>query len=138
MRFRREPATPESSPGGPVYDAMVDPVARDPIVLENLRLQLQATLHQQSKLDPARHSSPALYDGLGLLNPMAEQLMFQAEQRDRLGAVTDRTWELPFPGVTLGPMPAFSASPPEWTVQQPHGFGGNRESLRAGRARFAR
>lgn len=134
MRFRRQPATPESSPGGPTYDATLDPqfnyTEQESLLTQRLRSQI-ALFHSPNRLEPA-----PVTEG----NRIAGAFAMLGVQRDLTEAIRARRWEHPFPGVALGDLPSFARSPGEPVM----GGVGNVlshhahliESQRATRARF--
>jgi hypothetical protein len=102
-------STPESSPGGPTYDARVDPLISGMEIIGSERLQTQRDLHLfDSKSAPAQAFSHAF---TGIPGPLLGNLMQLSAQRDLIERVTSRKDYAPFPGVDLGHVPAFSASP---------------------------
>lgn len=131
---------PASSPGSPTYDAtMHGAYAGEEAVMAG-RLQRQRDLHLFYGKDAAALAFSHFREGSP--SPVTQRMMGLSAQRDWLLAAQDRTWELPFPGVKLGAVPAFGASPNTNPIVGPvvakthHAH--QHESLRASRARLGR
>lgn len=108
---------PESSHGGPVYDARIDPAITTADIVSSQRLAVQRNIHLYGeKSAPAEafshftESQPA---------PMAIYLMGLANQRDQIEKIVQRKDAQPFPGVALGHVPAFAEAPNTNPVMQP-------------------
>lgn len=109
--------TPESSPGGPVYDARIDPAISAGAIVASERLAAQRDLHLWGdKSAPAQafshyfESQPA---------PLLGNLARLSFQRDQIERVVSRKDLPPFPGVELGHVPAFAAAPSTNPITQP-------------------
>jgi hypothetical protein len=137
-------SSPESSPGGPTYDARVDHTITAGEIVGSERLQAQRNLHLfDSKSAPAEAFSHA-YDSQP--SGIAVQIMGLAGARDQIERVVSRKALPPFPGVELGHVPAFANAPHTNPIVQPfdhfaHGahLGSSRniiEQGRTGRRRF--
>ncbi len=134
-------AGPESSKGGPVYDATIHPAYAGEIGVGNERLQQQRDLHLFYGKSAAAESFSHFREGTP--SPVTVRMMGLSAQRDTILAAQDRTWELPFPGVPLGAVPAFAASPYTGPVVGHPTLGKTHhahqvESKRATRLRFRR
>ena len=110
MRLRRtDKTTPESSPGGPVYDARIDPAIGAAQIHADERLAAQVDLHLWGdKTAPA-----GLYSHYAEQQPshLAVQVAQLAYSRDQIERIVSRKDLPPYPGVELGHVPAFSRSP---------------------------
>lgn len=132
-------ATPESSHGGPVYDARIDPLITSGEIIGSERLQQQRNLHLfDSKSAPAAAFSHA-YQGSPA--PLTVQIMGLAAQRDQIERIVSRKDWPPFPGVELGHVPAFAPSPSTNPITPPFGhlthhahLGPSRDHQASGRA----
>ncbi len=131
-------ASPETVSGSPTYDARIDPAIGAASIIGSERLQQQRDLHLfDSKSAPAEafshytESSPS---------PLAAQMAGLAMQRDQIETIVSRKALPPFPGVELGHVPAFAASPSTNPVMQPFGHFTHHahqvEPKRASRRRF--
>lgn len=111
--FKRAETTatsgPEAQAGGPVYDARVDPLVSIAQPGNGERLLVQSELHHfGSAVAPAQAYSH-YYEPSP--NPATLQIMGLARERDLLEEQTmTRRAQHPFPGVHLGPVPAFAAA----------------------------
>jgi hypothetical protein len=137
-RNHTDAASPETSHGGPVYDARIDPAIGGELVAANARLQMQRDLHLlDDKSAPAVafshywETTPA---------PVVGRLALQAAQRDQVESIVSRKALAPFPGVELGHVPGFHASPSTSPIIQPYSHFGHHshqvESKRQTRRRF--
>jgi len=109
--FKRhtDAATPESSPGGPTYDARIDPLITAGEIVGSERLQAARDIHLfDDKSAPARAFSHS-YEGSP--SPLGVQIASLARSRDQIEQVVSRRMLPPFPGVELGHVPGFHASP---------------------------
>lgn len=140
----KETQTPESSHGGPVYDARIDPVISVGEIVGSERLQAQRNLHLfDSKSAPAEAFTHA-YESQP--SQMATAMMGLAAQRDQIERIVNRKDWPPFPGVELGHVPGFHPAPHTNPITPPFGhmthhahLGSTRnivESGRTGRRRF--
>lgn len=102
-------AGPESSRGGPVYDATIHPAYAGEEAVMAGRLQQARDLHLFYGKDAAALSYSHFREGSP--SPTTQRMMGLSAQRDTILAAQDRTWELPFPGVKLGAVPSFGRSP---------------------------
>jgi len=133
-------SSPETSPGGPAYDAKIDPALAESVAVENTRLQLQKNYHLFYDKTAAAQAFSHYYEATP--SPTALAMQGLGEQNAALNAHFDRTWEQPFPGVPLGHVPSFAASPSTNPILgdmklDARSHGSHRiESRRATRARF--
>jgi len=136
---RQENTSPESSPGGPVYDARLHPLIVAPAPGPAQRLELQSDLHHfGSSVDPATAYS---HYQQPIPNPTAVALMGLASERDLLEANTmSRRMVPPFVGAELGPPVSFHGSPSTAPITGPASHltdsAHKVESKRATRLRF--
>jgi len=136
----RQASGPASSAGGPVYDASYQPADAVELSVAGDRLQQQRDLHLFGDKSAAASAFSNVYESQP--SPTVVAMMGLAAQRDQIAIMEARRWELPFPGVQLGNIPSFSASPSTTPVlrgtqhltHHAHQF----ESLRSSRARFNR
>lgn len=137
-RHNSDLSSPETSAGGPAYDATIDPANADALAVGNLRLATQRNLH--FFYDKSAAASAFSHYNEGQPSPTAVVMMGLAAQRDQVLSVADRQWELPFPGVKLGHVPSFSPAPSTNPITPPIGpkthHAHRIESRRATRARF--
>lgn len=136
----KDAATPETSHGGPVYDAAIDPAYAGEESITALRLQAQRDLHLFYDKSAAAQSFSHYSESYP--SPITIEMMGLARQRDVIETQVSRKYDLPFPGVELGHLPSVSSS---WNVDPV--LGGHQhlthhahqvESKRATRARFGR
>ena len=137
----KDVASPESSAGGPVYDAKIDPAIADALGVENTRLQLQRNYHLFYDKTAAAQAFSHYWESTP--SPTALALTGLGEQAAQLNQHFERTWEQPFPGVPLGHVPSFQRAPDTVPTlitdshMQAKTHGAHRiESRRASRARF--
>lgn len=109
--------SPESSPGGPVYDAKIDPAIAETTAVENTRLQLQRNYHLFYGKTAAAQAFSHYYEGQPSQTAVAMQGL--GEQAALLDAHFDRQWAMPFPGQPLGHVPSFAPSPSTNPVTPP-------------------
>lgn len=131
-------ASPESSPGGPVYDARIDPVVTAGEIVGSERLQAARDLHLFYGKGAAAQAFSHAWEATP--SPLAAQMAGLAAQRDQIERIVSRRDWPPFPGVELGHVPGFHAAPSTNPVLQPFAHFGHHahqvESKRATRARF--
>lgn len=113
MFLNRKPsqdaASPESSHGGPVYDARIDPAVDGPAVLVSERLLQARDAHLfYHKTTAARLYSHAFDPQPAPSVYLVAQL---AAQRDQIETVVQRKALPPYPGVALGHVPGFHRAP---------------------------
>ena len=129
---------PVSSPGGPTYDATHEPLYAGDIL--EASFQRQADVHLFGGKTAAAAAFSRYLDASP--SPQATYYMGLGAQRDLMERVSARKWDLPFPGVELGPLPSFAMSPATDPVMAPIGPKSHHahliESSRATRARFGR
>lgn len=132
--------SPTSSAGGPTYDATYHPADAAEMAVAGTRLQTQRDLHLFDSKSAAARAFSHYYESSP--SPTTVALMGLSRQRDLIALQTSRKLHLPFPGVALGHVPSFQASPSTNPV-----LGGHQhlthhahelESKRASRARFGR
>ncbi len=105
-----QPSGPSSSPGGPVYDAVIDPANAAEVAVVGDVVQHQTNLHLFANKSAAAEAFSHAYQQEP--NPTTLALMGLSAERDQLEQTTlTRRAEYPFPGAHLGPVPAFSRSP---------------------------
>ena len=102
-------ATPETSPGSPTYDARIDPANAGQLAVIADRLQVQTDLHLFSSKTAAAEAFSHYWEGQPSV--VAVQMMGLSRQRDLIEWQTSRKAAQPYPGVELGHIPSFSASP---------------------------
>ncbi len=102
-------SSPEASHGGPVYDARMDHTITTGEIVGSERLQQQRNIHLfDSKSAPAEAFSHYVSP---IPSPLLGQIASLASARDQIERVTSRRDLPPFPGVELGHVPGFHASP---------------------------
>lgn len=137
-RPHQDASSPESSPGGPAYDARIDPAVDAPALLTSERL-LQA---RDAHLFYHKTTAAALYSHTFDPQPLSGELLIAqlAAQRDQIEQVVDRKNLPPYPGVSLGHVPGFHRAPDTSPVIGPAGHFRHHahhvESQRQTRARF--
>ena len=138
LRRQSDAATPESSPGGPVYDARIDPTVSAGEIVGSERLQAQRDLHLFYGKSAAAEAFSHAWDSQP--SALAAQMQGLAQERDQIERIVSRRDWPPFPGVELGHVPGFHAAPSTNPVLQPFAHFGHHahqvESKRATRARF--
>lgn len=133
-------ATAETSAGAPTYDATYHPADAAEMAVAGGRLQQQRDIHLFGSKGAAadafshyRESTPS---------PTTVAMMGLSRQRDIIVAQTSRKADLPFPGVELGHVPAFAASPNTNPITQPFAHFTHHahqvENKRTSRRRFGR
>ena len=106
----KQPSGPAASPGGPVYDAVIDPANAAEVAVVGDVVQHQTNLHLYADKSAAAEAFSHAYQSQP--NPTTLALMGLAHERDVLEASTlTRRAEYPFPGAHLGPVPAFARAP---------------------------
>lgn len=102
-------SSPSSSPGSPTYDARMDANISPMEIVGSERLQQARNVHLFDGKGAAadlfshyRHAQPS---------PLLGQLAGLAATRDQIERVVSRKDMPPFPGVELGHVPGFHASP---------------------------
>lgn len=133
-------ATAENSAGGPVYDATYHPADAAELAAAGTRLQVQRDLHLFDTKSAAADAFSHYREGTP--SPTTVQMMGLANERDLIEWQTSRKAAQPFPGVELGHIPSFGASPYTGPVignvahftHHAHQL----ETRRASRARFGR
>ena len=108
-RKTTEHASPETSPGSPTYDAKIDPANAGVVAEQASRLQAQRDLHLFYDKSAAARAFSHAYDSTP--STVAVQMMGLAADRDRIEWQTSRKAAQPYPGVELGHIPSFQASP---------------------------
>ena len=134
----KQGSTPETSPGSPTYDARIDPANAAEQAVGAERLQYQRDLHLFGSKSAAAEAFSHYWEGSP--SPTTVAMMGLARQRDLIEWQTSRKAAQPYPGVELGHIPSFSASPstnpvigsPQHLRHHAHQV----ESRRATRARF--
>jgi hypothetical protein len=142
--FSRNPdkhvATAENSAGSPAYDATYHPADAAELAVAGGRLQMQRDLHlfygKSAAADAFSHYRESIP------SPTTTAMMGLARQRDLIEWQTSRKTAQPYPGVTLGHVPSFAASPGTNPIIQPFGHFTHHahqvEPHRISRARFGR
>lgn len=108
-RRQTDAASPESSAGGPVYDARIDPLISAGEIVGSERLQQQRDLHLFDDKTAAARSFSHAWGSTP--SDIAVNMMGLAQSRDQIERIVSRKDLPPFPGVELGHVPAFAASP---------------------------
>ena len=137
-RTHTNAATPETSPGSPTYDARIDPANAGEQAVIAERLQYQSAFHLVGNKSAAAIAFSHYWEGTPSQTTVA--MMGLARQRDLIEWQTSRKAAQPYPGVELGHIPSFQASPstnpvignPQHLRHHAHQI----ESRRATRARF--
>lgn len=107
---RKHPvSTTASSPGGPVYDAKIDPAYAAEFASVADALQAQTMTHLFDSKSAAARAYSHAYDQSP--NPVAVAMMGLGQQQALLERHMTRQWQEPFVGAHLGPVPSFSRSP---------------------------
>lgn len=137
-------ASPESSPGGPVYDARIDPAIGAGQIIASERLAAQRDLHLWGDKSAPAQAFSHFYESSP--SPLAARMAGLASQRDQIERIVSRKDLPPFPGVELGHVPAFAPAPSTNPILQPFGHFTHHAHLgihpdtqahgRAGRRRF--
>jgi hypothetical protein len=97
--------------GGPVYDARIDPSLAGTEALAAERLAVQTGVHLFGDKSAAARVFSHYWEEYP--SRQAVEMMGLARERDRIETQVQRKAAYPFPGVTLGHVPAFAASPRE-------------------------
>lgn len=135
---QQKDSMPETSAGGPTYDARIDPAINAQEIVGNERLARARDLHLfYEKTAPAQDFSHFVESQP---SPLAAQMMGLAASRDAIERIVSRKDLPPFPGVELGHVPSVAPSPstnpvigsPFHLTHHAHQV----ESKRATRARF--
>lgn len=133
-------ATAGSSAGGPAYDATYHPADAAELAVAGTRLQVQRDLHLFDSKSAAATAFSHYQESTP--SPTVTALMGLAAQRDLIEFQTSRKAAQPYPGVKLGHIPSFSASPYTGPViGNPGHFGHHAhqvETKRTSRRRFGR
>lgn len=102
-------ATPETSAGGPVYDARIDPAINAAEIVGSERLAAQRDLHLWGdKTAPAQQFSNYVQTQP---SPLLGGIASLASSRDQIEQIVSRKLLSPFPGVELGHVPGFHNAP---------------------------
>ena len=110
MRFRHtDAASPETSAGSPTYDATIHPAQAGEEAVQAGRLQVARDLH----LFYGKSAAAEVFSHYreGVPSRATQEMMGLSRQRDLILRASERTWDLPFPGVPLGPVPSFHRAP---------------------------
>lgn len=102
-------ATPETSPGGPVFDASYQPAGAAELSSVADRLQGDVNFHLFGGTSAAARVYSHVYDQ----SPSAtvQNLMGLGYSAQQVKDAMDRTNDRPFPGVPLGPTPGVHGAP---------------------------
>lgn len=102
-------ATPETSPGGPVFDARLDSAYAAELSSVADRLQGDVNYHLFGGSSAAARVYSHMYDASP--SPLVQNLMGLGYSAQQVKDAMERTNDRPFPGVPLGPTPGVHGAP---------------------------